>query len=287
MSDQILREEVLQFGDDARLFGILTVPRVPQHRTQKQPVFVFLSSGFLPRVGPRRLYVRLARTLALSGFISFRVDLSGRGDSNGRAELRNEQSLLADYREIVSILEARLGQSQFVLGGLCSGADNALVLAQVDQRVVGLLLMDPTCYPDDGFRVRKLFRKYTKVARYVVWLRQRVGLLMGLREERANDEQIYTPLAIGDLPTLEQMRAAFQAVCGRKGRVLSVFTSEAEEHGCYNQLGQLGRVLRLPDYAQYCTERFYPAAAHTFTLEQHRRRLLDEVKEWAAGYLQP
>lgn len=278
-------EEVLQFGDDARLFGILTLPSVPQHQAQKLPVFVFLSSGFMHRVGPQRLYVRLARTLAQLGFSSLRVDLTGRGDSPGRPELRNEQSLMADYREIVSILEARLGQSELVLGGLCSGADNALMLAQADQRVIGLLLMDPICYPDDGFRVRQFFRMHMNTARYVAWLQWKVSRLIGRLEQRANDDQVYTPLQLGELPTLEQMRAAFQAICDRKGRALSVFTSLAEDHDRYNQLGQLGRVLELPDYEQYCTERFYSTAAHTFELEQHRCRLLNDVKAWAAGYL--
>lgn len=286
MSNEFLMEEVLQFGDDARLFGILTLPSEPQQHAQKLPVFVFLSSGFMHRVGPRRLYVRLARTLAQIGFSSFRVDLAGRGESPGRPELRNEQALKADYKEIVSVLEARLGPSQLVLAGLCSGADNAVVLAQADERVIGLLLMDPTCYQDDGFSMRKFFRKFTDIPRYVEWATRKVDRLNGRQVKHASDNDLYTaPLVIGVLPTPEQMRAAFQAVCERKGRTLSIFTSLAEDMDFYNQLGQLGRVLKLPGYEQCCTERFYSTASHTFELERHRSRLLVEVKEWAAGYL--
>lgn len=288
MSNEFLMEEVLQFGDDARLFGILTLPHKPQHQVKNLPVFVFLSSGFMHRVGPRRLYVRLARELAQIGFSSFRVDLSGRGESPGRPELRNEQSLVADYKEIVSVLEARLGRSQFVLAGLCSGADNAVVLTQADPRVIGLLLMDPTCYPDDSFNARKFLRKFTHVQRYADWVTRKIGFLADRQVKLANGNDLYTsPLVIGVLPTLEQIRAAFQAICERKGRALSVFTSLAEDVDFYNQLGQLGRVLKLPDYEQHCAERFYSTASHTFELEQHRRRLLNEVKEWASGYLQP
>jgi len=276
--NEILREEVLQFGNDARLFGILTLPSLPVHQTQKLPVFVFLSCGVLHRVGPQRLYVRLARTLAQFGFSSLRVDLTGRGDSPGRPELRNERSLMADYKEIVSILELRFGQSQLVLGGLCSGADNALMLAQADQRVIGLLLMDPTFHPEDGFRLRKLFRRlmspaqYMNPVNYVLWRKLKTELL---REP---------PLMIGNPPTRERLRAAFQAICERKGRALTVFTGSAVKQG-YTQLGQLGQTNSLPGYEQYCTERFFSTAGHTFDLEQHRRRLLDEVKVWAAGYL--
>lgn len=285
MSDNTLMEEVLQFGDDARLFGILTLPTVPLQQTPKLPVFVFLSSGLLHRVGPRRLYVRLARALGQMGFSSFRVDLTGRGDSPGKTELRDEQSLVADYREIVSILEARLGHSRLVLGGLCSGADNALILAQTDPRVIGLLLMDPTCYPDDRFRLRRFIRRYTDLARYVEWLKRRVVRLAGWQEPGERDDELYTSLTIGNLPTREELRSAFQAICERKGRALSVFTSLAEEEGRYNQLGQLGRILDLPDYEKYCSEKFFSTAEHTFDLEQHRCSLLNEVRAWAAGYL--
>jgi pimeloyl-ACP methyl ester carboxylesterase len=279
VSNEILREEILQFGDDARLFGIMTLPSLPLHQTQKLPVFVFLSCGVLHRVGPLRLYVRLARTLAQMGFSSLRVDLTGRGDSPGRPELRNEKSLMADYKEIVSILEARLGQSQLVLGGLCSGADNALMLAQANQRVIGLLLMDPTVYPDDGFRVRQFFRILTNPARYMN--PANYVLKLKLNFERLTEP----PEVIGNPPTRERLRAAFQAICERKGRALSVFTSSWERQGYCNQLGQLGRTNYLPGYEQYCTERFFSTAGHTFDLELHRRRLLDEVKVWAAGYL--
>jgi dienelactone hydrolase len=277
VSNENLREEILQFGDNARLLGILTLPSLPLQQTPKLPVFVFLSCGVLHRVGPLRLYVRLARTLATWGFSSLRVDLSGRGDSSGRPELRNEQTLLADYKEIVSILEARLGQSQFVLSGLCSGADNALVLAQSDQRVIGLLLMDPTFNPDDGFRLRKFLRRLRNPARYldpmnyVLWRKLKAALL------------IEPPLMIGDPPTRERSRAAFQAICERKGRALTVFTSSASKQG-YTKLGQLARTMSLPGYEQFCGERFFSTAGHTFDLEHHRRRLLDEVQQWAADF---
>src|SRR5690606_21333633 len=177
----------LSLHDALPIFGILTLPDGAQQHDKKLPVFVLLSSGFMHRVGPRRLYVRLGRMLAQSGFCTFRVDLAGRGESPGRSELRNEQSLQADYREIVSVLEARLGPSQFVLGGVCSGADNAVTLAQVDQRVVGLLLMDPTCYPDEGFKARQFFRKFANVARYVEWLARKFEFSTGVRAKHAKD----------------------------------------------------------------------------------------------------
>ena len=285
MPDHVLTEEPLQFGEGGRLFGILTLPSVPPCNAQALPVFVFLNAGLLHRVGPYRLYVRLVRNLAQMGFSSLRVDLAGRGDSPERFGLTNQQSVAADYEEIVGVLESRLGRLRLVLGGLCSAADDAIRLARADQRVIGMLLLDPVCSLDDGFRARAVIMKYTNPARYLVWLKRRLNLLATLPGENWNDSEMIDPLTLRDAPTGEQLRAAFEAICERRGRVLSVFTQYATQY--YNQLGQLGRTLDVVGYQRFCTEIFWPQMAHTFTLELHRRRLIEEIKNWASGYIRP
>jgi len=285
MPDHVLTEEPLQFGEGGRLFGILTLPSVPPRNAQALPVFVFLNAGLLHRVGPYRLYVRLVRNLAQMGFSSLRVDLAGRGDSPERFGLTNQQSVAADYEEIVGVLESRLGRLRLVLGGLCSAADNAIRLARADQRVIGMLLLDPVCSLDDGFRARAVIMNYTNPARYLVWLKRRLNLLATLPGENWNDSEMIDPLTLRDAPTGEQLRAAFEAICERRGRVLSVFTQYATQY--YNQLGQLGRTLDVVGYQRFCTEIFWPQMAHTYTLELHRRRLIEEIKNWAGGYIRP
>jgi len=285
MPDYVLTEEPLQFGEGGRLFGILTLPSVPPCNAQALPVFVFLNAGLLNRVGPYRLYVRLVRNLAQMGFSSLRVDLAGRGDSPERFGLTNQQSVAADYEEIVGVLESRLGRLRLVLGGLCSAADNVIRLARADQRVIGMLLLDPVCSLDDGFRARAVITKYTNPARYLVWLKRRLNLLATLPGENWNDSEMIDPLTLRDAPTGEQLRAAFEAICERRGRVLSVFTQYATQY--YNQLGQLGRTLDVVGYQRFCTEIFWPQMAHTYTLELHRRRLIEEIKNWAGGYIRP
>lgn len=280
MPDHVLKEVPLQFGEGGRLFGILTLPSMPSHNAQALPVFVFLSAGLLHRVGPSRLHVRLARELAKIGFSSLRVDLAGTGDSPGRPGLTNQQSVAADYKEIVRVLESRLGRLPLVLAGLCSGADNAIRLTPKDPRVAGMVLFDPICFPDDGFRVRAVFMKYTNPARYIAWLKSRFKVLTTPLGEREEDVD---PLTFRDLPTREQLRAAFESIREREGRVLSVFTQYALQY--YNRAGQLGRILDVEGYQQFCTELFWPQAQHTYPLELHRRQLMDEIKTWAGGYI--
>jgi hypothetical protein len=127
--------------------------------------------------------------------------------------------------------------------------------------------------------------KYTNSARYLVWLKRRLNLLATLPGKNWNDSEMIDPLTLRDAPTGEQLRAAFEAICERRGRVLSVFTQYATQY--YNQLGQLGRTLDVVGYQRFCTEIFWPQMAHTFTLELHRRRLIEEIKNWAGGYIRP
>jgi pimeloyl-ACP methyl ester carboxylesterase len=286
MPGRLLTEEPLQFGEGGRLFGILTLPSMTPRNAQELPVFVFLSAGLLHRVGPFRLHVRLARELAQMGFSSLRVDLAGTGDSPLRPGLTNQQSVAADFAEILAVLESRLGRLPLVLAGLCSGADNAIRLTLKEPRVVGMVLLDPICFPDDGFRARAVVLSvgnYTKPVRYIAWLKRRFKALTHSRGKKQEDDNSVDPLTLRDLLTGEQLRTAIEAIRQRDGRVLSIFTSYALRY--YNQTGQLGRVLSVNGYQQFCTELFWLQADHTYKLELHRRRLMEKIKTWANNYI--
>ena len=294
MPDGVLTEEPLQFGEGGRLFGILTLPSMPPCSAPELPVFVFLSAGLLHRVGPYRLHVRLVRELAQMGFSSLRVDLAGTGDSPPRLGLTYQQSVAADFEEILGVLESRLGRLPLVLAGLCSGADNAMSLAPKEPRVVGMVLLDPICFPDRGFRARVVVAKYTNPAEYIAWLKRgeyiawlkrRVKALTRWRGKKQQDDKSVDVLALRVLPTREELRAAFESIREREGRVLSIFTYHAL--GYYNQRGQLGRVLGVNGYRRFCTELFWPQVHHTYTLELHRRRLVETIKTWAGDYIRP
>ena len=295
MPDSVLTEEPLHFGEGGRLFGILTLPRVPPCSAEALPVFVFLSAGLLHRVGPARLYVQLSRELAQLGFSSLRVDLAGTGDSPGRPGLTYPQSVALDFTEILTVLESRLGRISLVLVGLCSGAHNAVRLTPGEPRVIGMVLLDPVCFPDRGFRLREFFARYSNPARHIAWLKHRCKALTRQRGKKQEIVESVDPLILGDfstreqlraawgVPNREQLRAAFESIRERDGRVMSVFTQSALEY--YNQAGQLGRVLGVDGYQQFCTELFWPQTEHTFPIDLHRRRLVEEIKTWAAGYV--
>jgi hypothetical protein len=158
-----------------------------------------------------------------------------------------------------------------------------------------MVLLDPICFPDGGFRKRAFVAKYANPARYLAWLRHRISALMHARggnggvagftpAVRPNEDPSREEVRVAwGVPDREQLRAAFRSIRERRGRVISVFTQSALEY--YNQVGQLKRILSVDGYEQFCSELFWPQAGHTFELEVHRRQLIDAIKNWAHGFI--
>ena len=92
-----MREEIVQFGDDNRLSGILTLS--PEMVTDR-PLVIFLNAGIVHHVGPNRLHVKLARALAEERYEVLRFDLSGLGESlPAPAGKGYEEQSIADTRQ--------------------------------------------------------------------------------------------------------------------------------------------------------------------------------------------
>jgi serine aminopeptidase S33 family len=138
-----MSETTLAFGANAGLVGTLSTA------SQSAGVAALLfNAGVVPRIGPNRLNVRIARALATSGIPALRFDLSGRGDSAPARGMESyEQQAVADIRSAMNLLNERTGVNRFALMGLCSGAENAFHAALADDRVVGLTLMDSYHFP--------------------------------------------------------------------------------------------------------------------------------------------
>ena len=74
-------EEVTRFGSNGSLVGILSRP---MRSNRNLPAILLLNAGLVHRVGPNRIYVRLARHFAALGFSVLRFDFSGIGDIHDR-----------------------------------------------------------------------------------------------------------------------------------------------------------------------------------------------------------
>ncbi len=120
-----MKERVFTFGTGDILMGVLTEPD-PERARPGAPAVVVSNVGLNPRIGPQRVWVELARALARLGFVTFRFDLNGLGDSLPRRDARNDLERAAvDLGEALDFLEKKRGFSRFVTIGMCSGVDAA------------------------------------------------------------------------------------------------------------------------------------------------------------------
>lgn len=134
-------ERPRRFGDGNTLVGIVTEP---QGSPRRATAFLLLNAGVVHRVGPNRLHVEMARTLAALGFVTVRVDLSGLGDSESRRDSTPfERASVLETQAVMSAVQQEYGIGSFVTAGLCSGAVVAFNAAVADERVTGALLINP------------------------------------------------------------------------------------------------------------------------------------------------
>ena len=122
------------------LTGILSLPTgaVP---CAKRGVLIVVG-GPQYRVGSHRQFVLLARSLAASGFATFRFDYRGMGDSTGAA--RDYTAIDGDLRAAVDEFFRHVpAMEEVVIWGLCDGASAAMFYAGQDPRIGGLVLLNP------------------------------------------------------------------------------------------------------------------------------------------------
>ncbi|MDZ4693884.1 MAG: alpha/beta fold hydrolase [Deltaproteobacteria bacterium] len=141
----VVQEQMVRFGSDRGLFGILT----EGDRSLPRPSFgiVFVSGGWNHRVGINRNQTTWGRQWALLGFDVLRFDIRGFGDSlalrPGDRGLLYRRETVMDLVDAMDYMQARTGLSRFVFIGLCAGGYQALHCAIADPRVVGLALLNP------------------------------------------------------------------------------------------------------------------------------------------------
>jgi alpha-beta hydrolase superfamily lysophospholipase len=137
-------EETVRFGRNGGLLGTVGAPAAAAPHARA--AVIFLSAGLIPRSGPNRLYVRFARHWAARGILSFRIDLSGIGESAGGGnldELLFSESTIDDVADAMALLRRTRSIERFVLIGLCSGGYVAFQAGLKLDSVIGTVLLNP------------------------------------------------------------------------------------------------------------------------------------------------
>lgn len=282
-----MKEEAVLFGQTRYLVGIITDP--PEATREKNlPAIILLNTGiFHHRIGPHRLYVKMARDLSAKGFVVIRFDFAGTGDSKARDHrLSFEESVVRETQEAMDCLRAARGVERFVLIGLCLGAMISLKTACVDPRVVGAVLINAQgcrrCASDSlGFHIvdRKLARYYwmTALSNPSKWwkvINRNVHYKCIIRATRS----LFTPKRI--MSSRTDSMAADLHLSADKGIGLFLICSERDPALDYIH-AILGNELRELSSCGKLKVEVIPQADHTFTLLQNQEYLLKAVHNWA------
>ncbi|MET0616434.1 MAG: dienelactone hydrolase family protein [Luteibacter sp.] len=270
-----MREEAHRFGRGRHLVGIAGVPDGPRGETG----VIVLNAGLVHRIGPFRLHVELTRQLNAAGYPTLRFDMSTLGDSTATGGgMTRTQQVCADLDDAMALLKSRAGCERFVLVGLCSGAQNAHVVAATDPRVAGAVFLDGYAYQTLGYKLRHYLPRLVDPGRWARLLRRRAG---GGGGEKAASEPVF---AVAPAPR-EEVIADFTGMVGRGMKLYLVYSGGISNY--FNHARQFrecfGKVMSHPAV----TTRYLAETDHTYILTGDRARLLDGIGGWLASNFPP
>ncbi|HET8770233.1 MAG TPA: hypothetical protein VFM71_04540 [Gemmatimonadaceae bacterium] len=278
-------ESPVVFGRHHSLVG--TVCR-PSAALSPKPFVIFLNAGIVHRAGPHRMSVRLARALAEAGVSSLRFDLSGIGDSvipADAAPMGVQERVQADIDDALEFARDHCHATSFIMGGLCSGADNALRTAARRRAVVGVFLLDLTVARTPGYYARFYLRRLFSGRTWVNLLTGRHPALRRLLLRRSSteaaDQRVDGAIEADAVVPHPVMREYLHRILARDVKLLCIFTAGLEQQ--YNYEQQFVRLFPRLDFGSRLDLHYFADSDHTFTgaalQERLRRRLVTWVSE--------
>ncbi|HEX8874823.1 MAG TPA: hydrolase 1, exosortase A system-associated [Nitrosospira sp.] len=270
------------------LYGILTLPAQPASKG-----VLILVGGPQYRVGSHRQFTLLARSLATHGIPALRFDFRGMGDSEGKP--RTFEAVGDDLRcAIDKFLAEAPSVSELVIWGLCDAASASIFYAYQDQRVSGLVLLNPWVRTDTGSAKAYLKHYYTsRLFEREFWSKIWHGTfsfstaarsfleLVGKGFGASNED--FTGSVSGknrnscNVPLPERM---FQELSRFKGKVLLILSGNdltaREFSDLVNSSHGWQKLLTAPHVS--CLN--LPEANHTFSRREWRDQVAAWTKEW-------
>jgi exosortase A-associated hydrolase 1 len=271
------REEAVVFPcGEEELVGVFALPE------QSGPRGVLIVVGGPQyRAGSHRQFTLLARYLAQRGIASLRFDYRGMGDSSGAS--RTFEGAEEDIRAAVDRLVERLpAPREVVIWGLCDAASAALIYAQADPRISGLILVNPWVRTEAGLARAQLRHYYgTRLLQASFWQKLAQGEFNPARAARSFSGSLMRSIRgsrnHARKPLPERMEAGLR---GFKGRVLLILSGKDLTAQEFNSLVESSpgwqSLLREPRVTRF----EMPGANHTFSRRDWREQVLGWTSAW-------
>lgn len=275
-------EQTFTFGPEGNLVGTLTLPDGASTATS---AILLTNVGLMPRCGPYRVNVELARRLARRGLACLRFDLSGIGDSDRSSDpLPVRDQWVMDTCAAMNELQRRLGVRGFIMIGICSGADVALFTASSDNRLHSVAIFDPYLYPTRrsglwGAWHRLHFLGFSATIRRALGrMRRRMQALstrQQVGEADLDDTMRYGP----GVPSLDEFAGRIGMILDHGGKVLLLHSGSYPY--VHNYAGQTADNLRPYGLHDKVQSDYFPFADHVLMGVEGREAFLDRCERFA------
>lgn len=273
-----MKERVCRFGGKNELVGIVTYPENLAFHNNR-PAVILLNAGLVHRIGPFRINVDLARSFASVGMLALRFDLSGIGESEHSRDTRpRDQRVIVEIQSAMDYLAGIEGVNQFILIGICTGADQAHRAAVADNRVVGAVCMDGYGYKTWRFYLNHYGPKFLNIDVWRNAIKKLIGLRNKLIPDRSNDPETVTQISAWRLPTKDQLRAELIELFRRDIYLLYIYSGGVATY--YNYRGQFEDAFKDIDFEDNLLVKHFPLADHLYMVIEDRRKLIDTIVEW-------
>lgn len=257
--------QFVQFGPGGRLTGILT-----GSASTSSPTLLLSSAGLQPRAGPFRLHVEIAERLATHGIATFRFDVPGVGEAPRLPRCDANSATLAAIDAL-----AEQGFSNFVMGGLCSAADQSWNSAVQDPRVRGIVLLDGISFRGPWYHYAKAL---DRARRFPSQWRRMLGRVAGRVHRGGGNTTALESDDFRDWPTHAEAREQFAQLVGRDVQMLWIYTGGYTDKFLHPR--QFRWAFGQPAVDRRVAMHYWPDCDHLFYGRRYRETLLDTLERW-------
>jgi hypothetical protein len=273
----VIKEHSCQLAERGRLNGIVTTPK--NDKPKSNVALVLVTAGFTPKTGPFRLYTLISRSAAKLGMVAMRFDLGGIGNSEQLnpgipLSLRTEK----DIKHALNYITETYGINKFILGGLCSGAEDSFRFARDHDEVVGVFLMDGHAYRTSGWWLQFLFSRkvLNRIGRFVF---NSIGLLQYVqRTGQSSLEGDQSGLVDYQQMDIKESTSTLKTLLARGVKLLYIYTGSMGDK--INSASQFYAMYPEIKQKNLITIRHLPHMGHVQVFEEDRKEISSTISQW-------